>query len=210
VLAAGRGTRIGGPKALLAWPLLPQRWLVPLAAAHVEARTESDRVVVVTRKDIALKLREHAASSFGGEARGELIISEEDDSLGPAGSIAAAVKQLTLTGFVVLTPVDCPPAKVSTVETMLRALRASPLATAAKPRHAGRGGHPVVVRASLLSVYAVAPRPLRDVLRAAGDSVLRVEVDDPAIGFDIDDAEALATWGRLFAGSAVGQPVFFE
>ena len=51
VLAAGKGMRLGGPKALLLWPGPPGQKPRPLAIAHAEARlsAESSRVVVVAR-----------------------------------------------------------------------------------------------------------------------------------------------------------------
>jgi CTP:molybdopterin cytidylyltransferase MocA len=211
VLAAGRGKRIGGPKALLAWLLLPQKWVVPLAAAHVEARHESAEVVVVTRADIAAKLREHAAMSFSGGARGRLLLSEADDALGPAGSLAAAAAVLELDDdtLLLLTPVDCPPAQPKTVQALLAAL-ADPTRVAAKPRCAGRGGHPIAARASLLARYRKASEPLRDVLRSLGEQLVEVAVDDPTIHLDIDDADALAAWTRKHGGGAFDEPTFFD
>jgi molybdenum cofactor cytidylyltransferase len=215
VLAAGRGTRIGGPKALLAWTLLPQRWLLPLAAAHVEARTESDRVIVVVRRDVAALLAKHAAVSFAKPGRGELCVSEAADALGPAGSIAAAMTTCAIAddAIVLVTPVDCPPASSSTVAALLAALSADPSVAAAKPRHRGRNrrersGHPVALRARLLASYrgATDPVPLRDVLGAV--EARFVDVDDPAVATDIDDADALADWARRHGGSE--EPLFFD
>jgi molybdenum cofactor cytidylyltransferase len=217
VLAAGRGTRIGGPKALLAWTLLPQRWLLPLAAAHVEARTESDRVIVVVRRDVAVLLAKHAAVSFAKPGRGELCVSEAADALGPAGSIAAAMTTCAIAddAIVLVTPVDCPPASSSTVAALLAALSADPSVAAAKPRHRGRdrsepssSGHPVALRARLLASYRgeTEPVPLRDVLGAVEARV--VDVDDPAVATDIDDADTLADWARRHGGSE--EPLFFD
>ncbi len=208
VLAAGRGERLGGPKALLAWLLAPQRWLMPLAAAHVEARNESDRVIVVTRADIAERLRHHARMSFARSARGELCISTADDALGPAGSLAAAAA-LDLPGDarLLITPVDCPPAEHATVGRLLAALDQG---LAAKPRHRGKGGHPVALCASLLERYRVPdPPPLRELLASLGDGLIEVAVDDPGVLVDIDDREALAAYTRRSAGGA-DEPAFFD
>lgn len=208
VLAAGRGERLGGPKALLAWLLAPHRWLMPLAAAHVEARSESDRVIVVTRADIAERLRRHARMSFAATARGELCISTADDALGPAGSLAAvAALELPSDARLVITPVDCPPAQFSTVARLLDALAHG---LAAKPRHRGKGGHPIAMRASLLSRYAEPePPPLRELLASLGDDLVDVALDDASILVDIDDPEALAAYGRRYAGGA-DEPAFFD
>jgi len=211
VLAAGRGERIGGPKALLAWPLMPQAWVLPLAAAHVEAREECDRVIVVTRRGIAERLRQHAPMSFATASRGELLLSHAEDALGPAGSIAAAAAVVADDATVLVSPVDCPPVRRRTVFALLDALAASPDKLAAKPRFDGRGGHPVALRGTLLTRYRVSdPPPLRDVLRSLGDELVEVAVDDPTIAVDIDDAATLEAWSRKHGGGAIDEPAFFE
>ena len=57
-------------------------------------------------------------------------------------------------------------------------------ADAATPSRAGRGGHPVALRARVLDVEE--PRPLRDVLADLGPLRARLEVDDPGIAIDLD------------------------
>jgi CTP:molybdopterin cytidylyltransferase MocA len=208
VLAAGRGERIGGPKALLAWP--SRGGTLPLAAAHVAARTESDRVLVVTRADIADALARHAPSAFGPDARGQLVISHAADALGPAGSIAAAAAAIDEPeALLLLTPVDTPPVADDTIRRLLAALD-DPAAMAAKPRHLGRGGHPIVARAPLLDRYRAAePIPLRDALCALGDALRSVDVDDPSIHADIDDRAALRS-SLIARGLSPHEPTFFD
>jgi CTP:molybdopterin cytidylyltransferase MocA len=213
VLAAGRGRRLGGPKALLCWPVLPQKWLLPLAAAHVEARPESRRVIVVSRADINEVLRRVAAVSFSPPGRGQLVDSEAEDALGPAGSLAVAAP-LVVGGeddVLLVTPVDCPPARRETVAELIDALVDDPSALVAKPRFEGRGGHPVALRPAALGRYLERdPPPLRDVIRGLGEAVVDVAVDDPTVRIDIDRPDDLLEWSRRFGGGAVDDVAFFR
>ncbi len=192
VLAAGRGTRLGGPKALLA-----DRRGTPLAAAHVQAWSFLDRVAVVTRVDIADALRR-----YDPQLSRHLLISTAADELGPAGSLRAAALQMPEDRVWMVTPVDCPPSCRATTEALLQALRDDPSAAASRPRFDGRGGHPVALRHQLWRTYQHAARPLRDVLREWSDNVVEVPVNDPSIRVDIDTVE---DWGRppVFVGESL-------
>ena len=208
ILAAGRGTRLGGPKALLAWPLLPQRWLVPLAIAHLEALASHGPALVVVRAEVGRALGRHAPLAFSSQRR--LVISDAADALGPAGSIAAAMPALDLseTRRVLIMPVDVPPVSGALVRALAAALDEG--ARAARPVHAGRGGHPVVVSAPLLAPYLEPePPPLRELLRSLGAARADVVVDDPQVTMDIDTPDDLARWSREYGAGAIEAPAFF-
>ncbi len=217
VLAAGRGLRLGGPKALLAYPVSPDRE-VPLAAAHAERRcaAESDQVLIVTRADIAAALGSHAP---GLEA--EIVISSAPDADGPAGSIQAAWRHLAGGGtgprpaseaaqLVVISPVDCPPAQPGTVRVLLDALADHPELLAARPRCGPRRGHPVVLRLTALAPFgATRPPPLRDLLRGLGDQVADVDVADPMVLLDLDHPDDQRAWAQSQGLEMSGPPRFF-
>lgn len=178
VLASGSGTRMGGPKALLLWNDRP------LASAHAAARREDcERTIVVTRAHIAEALRR-------ADPDLELVVSTEPDELGPAGSIAAAVRSGALSrhAVVIVTPVDVMPASREVIEALAAAtLRGE----AAKPIRGGRAGHPVACRRALLErEYGADAPPLRDVLGRLGDGCISVLVADPAVDGDLDTPEA--------------------
>lgn len=181
VLASGRGVRMGGPKALLAWECPAPSCL---AHAHVLGRrAECGRVVVVTRHDIGESLQ--ALAAF------DLVISSEPDSDGPAGSLAAACAAGIFQGseLALITPVDVPPARSGTVLRLLDAL--TPTTKAARPRFGARRGHPVAIRThTLLEAYARSRPPLRDVLRSLGEACADVPVDDADVVADLDTPEA--------------------
>jgi CTP:molybdopterin cytidylyltransferase MocA len=209
VLAAGRGRRLGGPKALLAW-----RWRgreVSLAAAHAAAlrHAGATRVLVVTRGDIAERLR---AVASGGPI--EWVLSEAADELGPAGSLAAAAQHLASAASspavspaaaVCITPVDCLPVPAEAVVALRQAWRDG--ARAARPRVDGRGGHPVVLDSSLLESYrGASPPTLRDLLRRLGADCADVALDDARLTVDLDTPD---DWRRHApAGLRDGPPRF--
>jgi CTP:molybdopterin cytidylyltransferase MocA len=186
VLAAGRGLRAGGPKALAT-----DAAGRPLGAVHARAALEAgaSSVVLVVREDVASALRPHLPEEV------VVVVSREPDEDGPAGSLRAAYPCWATSDVeaLLVTPVDKRAATPSLIEALLSALERG--ADAARPIHGGRGGHPVALRPSVLAPYAPAagsaPPPLRDVLRAL-DGGRRVDVPaGPEALDDLDDADAL-------------------
>jgi CTP:molybdopterin cytidylyltransferase MocA len=185
ILASGAGQRMGGPKALMFWQG------EPLALAQVSARSgDCERALVVTRTLTAEVLRRHAPDL-------SILISDEPDELGPAGSIAAAVRSGALAGVdqVLVTPVDVPPASGALVQALSAALGE---ADAARPVLDGEPGHPVLCRARLLvEAYAQQAPPLRDLLASLGSRCVSVEVQDTEVLVDFDTIEDMfARTGR--------------
>ncbi|WP_437731082.1 nucleotidyltransferase family protein [Sorangium sp. So ce1335] len=191
VLAAGTGKRLGGPKALLAWPAATKGGAErPLALAHAEARlaAESARVLVVVRSSVFHALLAHVRPGI------DLVAWTAPDDLGPAGSLAVAAPRIGDAEAVIVTPVDVPPASAVTVARLLARLDAgvpgapsAPPPLAVRPRHLGRGGHPVVLRAEALQRYLEPdPPPLREHLRALGERCVDEEVDDPGVLHDLN------------------------
>ena len=183
VLASGRGDRMGGPKALLAWTDGQ-----PLAKVHASlAASVGSRAVVVVRASVASVLRPMMREPV-------VVASSAPSSCGPAGSIAAAVRAgaLTNTSWVMLMPVDCVPASLSTL-TLLCQLACEGV-DAVRPVHEGRGGHPVLVRADVL-VHAYLTdrlRPLRDVISGLG--CMDVHVGDVRVAANLNTPEAYRAW----------------
>lgn len=181
VLAAGDGKRLGGPKALLAWPS-PSGKDRPLSIAHAEERlaAESAEVLIVTRKAVIPALLGYVRPGV------HLLSSDAAPDLGPAGSLAFAVSRLPPADLILVTPVDTQPARAETVRAMLDKLAADPALLAARPSYHGRGGHPVVLRRAALDAYSAGAPTLRDHLASLGDRVAVVEVSDPTIVLDLN------------------------
>jgi molybdenum cofactor cytidylyltransferase len=185
VLAAGRGVRAGGPKAL-ARDAAGDALAVIHARALLAAGCRD--VVVVVRADVARAL----ATEMPPAAN--VVVSTEPDEDGPAGSLRAGYPTIQALGpeEVVVTPVDKRTASRELVDALCEELAGGH--RAARPVHDGRGGHPVALRPAVLAPYATAgPPPLRDVLyalgRGAGGMCDVPWIDD--VLDDLDTAEAL-------------------
>ncbi|MBN4059087.1 NTP transferase domain-containing protein [Endomicrobium sp. AH-315-J14] len=194
VLAAGNGVRLGGPKALLLWPVEGGEEALALVQLRARVEAESDLALLVTRAPHAAALIADGSALPEGS---EIVVSTAPDELGPAGSIAAASAHFSRADLWVVTPVDCPPVRPETVARLVEAA-SKPGIMAARPRSATleRRGHPVVLCAAALKRYAEPePPPLRDVLRELGSAVVDVEVDDDGIVADVDRPEDLLRFG---------------
>lgn len=188
ILAAGSGTRVGGSKA---------RLLVggaPLVVLHARRAHEAgcERVVAVVRaEDEPWILRAGVAI--------DTVVSAAADA---AGSLALGVAVLRASS-VLVTPVDVLPASVATIAALGRALDGP--VVAATPEYAGKGGHPVLVRSSVLDPYrgAAVPPALRTVLERLGARRAKVAVTDANVLADMNVPEDVVRW----TGAA---PAFFH
>lgn len=180
ILAAGRGQRMGLPKALA---LLDRR---PFLEHVAEACTRGGcgRVLAVHAPDADEVLR--LAERLGLEP-----VSNPDPSRGMFSSVLAGLAStlalhVCSSGFLVF-PVDHPRVAVATVAQVVSALSAAPPAAWVQPLCDGQRGHPVGLGASCAQALRSAdPRTtLRDALAVAGDPVT-VAVDDPHIRTNIN------------------------
>ncbi len=177
ILAAGRGTRVGGPKALL---LVDG---VPLALAHVRARAAASAIVVVATADVAAVLAPRLT-----DPRVRLVINALPNEWGPAGSLRAGVDALATCALWIVGPVDGLPAGEAAIDALLDAL--GPPEGAADAARFVRG-HPIAARASLLrEAYGGegVPPTLRAVLSSARVATLALPAD-PALTTELDTVE---------------------
>ncbi len=132
ILAAGRGRRAGGPKALLR--LGGTTFLAHLAARLL--RPGVDRVIAVVGHDAARVLRESALLPA------VIVVVNDRQADGMLGSVVAGLDAAEGDGAdaVLLHPVDHPLVEEATVDAVIAALHEG--ARIAVPSHAGRRGHP--------------------------------------------------------------------
>lgn len=186
VLGAGRGERVGGPKALLLVDGEPSA--VPLAVAHALARREASVVLVVVTAEIAAVL---APRLVGTGAR--LVVHALPNEWGPAASLRACAGELSACERWIVGPVDALPAREASIELLLAALDSRGTCGTSGAADAARfvRGHPIAARATLLrDAYAGegVPPTLRDVLARA--RVVTVPLpDDPAITTELDTVD---------------------
>jgi CTP:molybdopterin cytidylyltransferase MocA len=179
LLAAGKGRRMGGPKALL---VVDGK---PLISAHVQ------RLLEVGCRPIIVVAR-HATAAELGPVAGVRVIAANTDSM--AASLAVALAELSPTRdrVVIVAPIDTLPARRSTLHVLLTAA-ASEGVRVATPQHRGQSGHPIAIREDLLHVFREGyTGTLRDLVRSAGEARRRIELDDAAVHTDLNTPADLA------------------
>lgn len=183
VLAAGRGTRMGGPNKLLA-----RDGDRPLVRAAVETALEAglDPVIVVTGHEA--EAVEAALADLP-----VLFVRNDDYAQGQATSLQAGLVALPFeaSAFIVLLG-DMPRVRTATIARLIEAHADLPDLAAIVPIHAGEPGNPVLLTRALVPALMRldGDKGARAILRGRPD-VLELEIDDPGIRLDIDTPEAL-------------------
>lgn len=206
VLAAGPGETMGGHKGLVAvrWGEGPGE--LPLAIAHARAMLDggAERVLIIARSDAARVL-----SRF--RQRGvDILVSNGEPEFGPAVSVQAALRFLSLTAHepcaYMITPVGLPPSSGSIRQALLGALAGSSDVSAARATFEGKRGYPILVRDAALesflsgtapSVAELSPAelpPLEVVLSALDTNCVDVPVVDARATTDLDTPEQVEAW----------------
>jgi molybdenum cofactor cytidylyltransferase len=103
---------------------------------------------------------------------------------------------------VLFTLVDHPAVRASTLDSLLGSSSSSPARSRLRvPRYEGQRGHPIWFSGDLIPEFLAIPEfgAARDVVRAHAFETEFVDVDDPGILADIDDAAAY----RRLTGTSV-------
>jgi molybdenum cofactor cytidylyltransferase len=189
ILAAGRSSRFGRPKALL--PAEPAG-ITFVARLIARFRTASVPDVFVVGRPGEGPLR-----AAVDEAAARFIVNDDADR-GQLSSLLAAVDVISgvdVRGIIVM-PVDMPLVTAGTIATVRDAFvqGTSPIARAS---YRGRHGHPVIFGSAVFEHLRRADpnSGARAVVHAHGSDVLEVDVDDPAVLRDVD---TVADYRELF------------
>jgi molybdenum cofactor cytidylyltransferase len=214
VLASGRSSRMGRPKALLPFGTGGPSFLAVIARtlraggvvsvmvagrpgdealeAEAAALESPVRFVANPRADegqllsilAALDLLEAQQRGYEPAARGPL--DRDDGGEGHRGLVEPGPRRPSCDGLLVL-PIDQPLVQSASIARLLEASRRSPDAVV-RAVHDGRHGHPVIFPSRLFPALRRAD-PLvgaRAVLRAHPEAVLDCPVDDPGVTLDVD------------------------
>jgi CTP:molybdopterin cytidylyltransferase MocA len=191
VLAAGAGSRIGRPKALLT--------LGPTGPTFVDAIAETLRTAGVPVWRIVV------APGFAPRRAQDVV--NPDPSLGMLSSIQCGLADFAETPEAVLVwPVDHPLVVPATVGAIIAAFRRGK-APVVVPTYGGRRGHPVLFAARVFPEILAADRSrgAREVVHAHDDR-LELGVNDPGVVEDIDTtADYERVFGASIAPSSAGQ-----
>ncbi len=172
IAAAGVGTAMGGPEALLAVRWGDETGELPLGIAHARAHLDfgAQRVVLVVRSKVAKVLSGFAQRGL------DLVVSTREESEGARGSIRTALELVSPSGddWIMIEPVGMPPSSSAIRRELLAGAETNPAAV--RPVFDGRRGHPVLVRARFLEPLV---RGDAESLRAVLDDLAERAQRDP-------------------------------
>ena len=184
VLAAGKSTRMGRPKAML--PLEGgDTFLTRIVRTFLDA--EIDDVVVVVGADANVIVNGFAASGLAAR-----FVENPEFERGQLSSLLAGLRVVDRPGLAatLVTLVDVPFVSPATVRAVVDRYRRTH-APVVRPVSGARHGHPVLIDRSLFdSIRAAEPSAgAKEVVRAHASSTGDVEVDDDGAFADIDTPE---------------------
>jgi len=194
ILAAGRSSRMGEPKALLPIGVGGPSFVSRLTAVFLEGGA-ADVIVVARPDDPALAGEVERIAAAGAAVR--LVVNEHPDR-GQLSSLLVGLNAADKPGVtgVLVSPVDAPMILAASVRTLLGEFL-SRHALIARATHQGRHGHPVIFARRLFDDLRRADPSVgaKDVVRRNASAVIDVRLDDPGVVQDIDGPDDYA---RLF------------
>jgi len=189
ILAAGRSSRMGRPKALLRQIQSGRTFVSHLI--RLSRGTDLSPILVIGRAD-DLALRS-AVENEGGR-----FVVNADPDRGQLSSILTGLDVLPDADAVVVMPVDVPLVSTAVVAALVSAAE-EPGIQIARAMHGGRHGHPVVFRRAVFAELRSADERVgaKAVVRADPLRVRDVEVGDIGVTLDIDTPDDyLRVFGR--------------
>ena len=184
VLAGGKSSRMGRPKALLPIGSSGETFFDRVTRTLLDAGVE--QVVVVVGAD-ALAIRAGARPR-----QGVRIVDNPDYELGQLTSLLAGLRAIdaSSTTAVLVTLIDVPLVSAATVRTLIAARRerAAPIV---RPVSKGRHGHPVIFGRELFDELQGADpaKGAKPVVRAHAVDMAEVPIEDEGAFTDIDTRE---------------------
>lgn len=184
VLAAGKGERMGRPKALVDFE--GKSFLEHALASLKSAGADPIAVVLdPASEDFA------AAKKLATDA-GAVVVENPKPERGMLSSVKHGLTALSGATHAALLPVDVPGIKASTLEALFLHARQAPDRMIV-PVFEGRRGHPGVFPASKFGDLMGAPESegARAVLHQFPQLVIEAKIDDPAVVRDLDTPDDL-------------------
>lgn len=180
ILAAGRSSRMGRPKALLSVNVSDNTFVAHLIQTAREAGLAPVFVI---------GSRNHQALADEVGRFGATLLTNEDPDRGQLSSIQtglAAAEAVGASGIMVM-PVDVPLLTVSVLRDVVAATGEAGVSIA-RATYRGRHGHPVLFTSAVFDELRTADPDVgaRAVVRADPRRVRDVEVDQPGVTLDID------------------------
>jgi CTP:molybdopterin cytidylyltransferase MocA len=191
ILAAGRGSRLGTPKAILEAGSRPRA--KPLALMQAENLKRAG----IGSVDIVIGC-EHKMVKSKLAAGGNNIVVNKGWRQGQFSSLKAGISVVEKGKWVLLMPVDTVGVKKNTILMILNAAEAS--VDAVVPSFRGKRGHPVLLSQRLCARIArMDPKKSRLDHVLHGSKTTVIEVSDRAVLSNINTLDALAGQPRIQA-----------
>jgi molybdenum cofactor cytidylyltransferase len=197
ILAAGESSRMGTDKALLPWPPLGKGQPPPtdtfLSAAIRSLALSTDFTVIVAGKNEALL----APIVY---AHGASLIVNPNPARGQFSSLQVGLHEVLNRGrdAAIVTLIDRPPARRSTIQTLRDAFAATgDEIWAVIPEFSGKHGHPMVMGREMIEAFlrAIPNSTARQVRTQHTARVRYIPVDDPFVAMNINTPEEYAALG---------------
>jgi molybdenum cofactor cytidylyltransferase len=199
VLAAGRSSRMGRPKATL--PLGGDTFLSRIVRTFLEAGV--DDVVVVVGHDAEAIAQSVAESGV----RARLVLNQDYDR-GQLSSILAGLAVVDRPGVaaMLVTLVDVPLLSAATVRAVLDCYRRT-RAPIVRPTSGSRHGHPLLIDRGLFpALRAAEPEAgVKPVVRAYASAAGDIAIADEGAFTDIDTEEEYRKWVKVGDRSTAGE-----
>lgn len=180
LLAAGSASRFGSAKLMATLPGAPGEPVGVMAEASLRhLRAAVDAVVVVVRPG------DHALARLLARSGARVTVCP-DAAQGMGASLAWAVRAAPVAVGWIVALADMPWIAPSSIARVAEALRAG--ASLAAPSFRSRRGHPVGFGAAFYAALAAlrGDEGARRIVEAHAQSLMEIDVDDPAVLQDID------------------------
>ncbi len=184
ILAGGKSSRMGRPKALLPIGAARETFLDRVTRTLVEAGLED--IIVVVGADAS------AIRAVSRPVVGVRIVDNSDYEQGQLTSLLAGLRAIDTThaSAVLVTLIDVPLVSSATVRTLMTTWRDRGAAIV-RPVSNGRHGHPVIFGRMVFDDLQRADPAFgaKTVVRAHAASIVEVPIDDEGAFIDIDTRE---------------------
>jgi CTP:molybdopterin cytidylyltransferase MocA len=187
VLAAGKGTRLGYPKAAL---VVQDQWMLPILMKAL-------RLGGATRITLVLSKESQQAIQNLGETGADALILNPSPEDGRMSSVFLGIQSTQSEEALLIHPCDIPLLSPDVLLKMRRAWQREPNPQELFVRpvtSAGRGGHPLLIGADLVPKLQALPagQNLRDFMRQHSERILNVTIPrDPGPFLDVNTPEQL-------------------
>jgi molybdenum cofactor cytidylyltransferase len=194
ILAAGDSSRMGKDKALLSWPPPAAGQASPsdtfLSAAIRSLSVATDFVLVVVGKN-------ETALSPIIYSHGASLVVNPDPNRGQFSSLQIGLHEVLNRGrdAAMVTLVDRPPVRTTTIQTLRDAFEAADLNIwAVVPEFSGKHGHPYLVGREMMEAFLRVPATsiARDIEHQHQGHIQYVRVEDPLVALNINTPQDYA------------------